>query len=74
MEQIPKIVDDWNPDAITRYWSDQPWINDNTEQNYFGKECGVYSYKAHCKPVVPVDAKFIFFHGKPRPWRLGWEV
>lgn len=28
---------------------------------------GVYSYKKHCRPVVPADARVVAFHGSPRP-------
>jgi len=28
---------------------------------------GIYSYKHHCKEVIPEDASIIVFHGHPRP-------
>ena len=33
---------------------------------------GVYSYKVHCKESIPLDAKVICFHGKPRPKEVNY--
>lgn len=35
---------------------------------------GIYSYKKHCRDVLPKDAKIVLFHGKPRPHQVqsGW--
>lgn len=32
------------------------------------------SWKVHCAPTgrVPEGARIIIFHGKPRPWEVGW--
>lgn len=65
-------------------WGDQGFINDHTpvsmdrwQRKHPGK---VVSYKHHCrpgvdprlqiigKPVVPVGASVICYHGAPRPW------
>jgi len=32
----------------------------------------VYSYKMHCKRGIPQDAEIVCFHGKPRPWDVGF--
>lgn len=34
--------------------------------------CRVYSWKIHCKRGVPADADVVCFHGKPRPWEVGF--
>lgn len=33
---------------------------------------GIYSYKLHCKPKPPEDARIILFHGRPRPHEVNW--
>ena len=32
----------------------------------------VYSWKIHCKKGIPKDAEVVCFHGKPRPWDIGY--
>jgi hypothetical protein len=32
----------------------------------------VYSWKIHCKRGIPEDAEVVCFHGKPRPWDIGY--
>lgn len=68
-KSMPEVWERWNQDARP-YWSDQPFLNQEIEWNPVGTDYGVYSYKAHCKEGVPHDARFVFFHGKPRPWEL----
>lgn len=31
----------------------------------------VVSWKVHCSKGIPLDARIICFHGKPRPWEVG---
>lgn len=32
----------------------------------------VYSWKVHCKRGIPADADVVCWHGKPRPWHVGY--
>ncbi len=32
----------------------------------------VYSWKVHCKRGIPADADVVCWHGKPRPWDVGY--
>ncbi len=64
-----------NPLYNPRSW-DQHYINRRLQhykikliQSEFS---GVYSYKVHCLKGIPLDAKVICFHGKPRPKEVNY--
>ncbi len=52
------------------------WVNEgifpHVEARILQDHCaGFYSYKKHVRDKkLPRDARVIYFHGKPRPWRL----
>lgn len=57
-------------------WGDQGFISHNTpveprawQDLLPGK---VVSWKHHCKDGIPEEASIICFHGKPRPWEVGF--
>lgn len=51
-------------------WGDQAFIRDHLGRvpDTFGLE--YRSYKMHCRQQVPAGTKVVYFHGKPRPWRV----
>lgn len=58
------------------YDGDQEWIREQLAQRGTSviaaqNVCpGIYSYKHHCREVLPPDARVVCFHGRPRPHEL----
>jgi hypothetical protein len=57
-------------------WGDQGFLNgfwSGRAARWQGVLPGhVSSWKVHCRQGVPPDTRIIVFHGKPRPWEVGW--
>lgn len=57
------------------FGSDQAWIAHVLGPNEatWSKSDGAYSYRMQVekKPILPSNAKIVFFHGKPDPWEAG---
>lgn len=58
-------------------WGDQGFIEQLAyPRTYWQTEVPgqVVSYKKHClyKKFAPPGARVVCFHGKPRPWEIGW--
>ncbi len=57
-------------------WGDQGFLNTfwgRTARRWDRALPGqVVSYKVHCRKGVPEGARVVVFHGKPRPWAIGW--
>jgi hypothetical protein len=68
------IYDQFSADDIMRFpGGDQEYISNalaanHKSPNFFQDTFkGIYSYKRECRHSVPVDARIICFHGRPRP-------
>lgn len=68
----------WDPSLIDQYKrkgvGDQAFLEDlwlGTARYFQDVVPGqVVSYKVHCRPNIPADARVVCFHGKPRPWQV----
>ena len=51
-------------------------IKEITPSFYQDSIKGIYSYKKECRELLPLDARVICFHGKPRPVdvQVSWVV
>lgn len=68
-----RIYDAMPPRPNPEDW-DQRHIAKFVNPRYIQDEMPVYSYKKHCKSMVPENAVAVCFHGKPRPWQAGGWV
>lgn len=71
----PEVWDTFSRDTITRAYSAGFRGSDQAVMSYLLPDAarwigadGVYSYRAHCAYRLPVDARIVMFHGKPKPW------
>jgi len=51
-------------------WGDQEWITKLRNADKVAvrpMDCGIYSYKYHCRHGLPDDASIVVFHGDPKP-------
>jgi hypothetical protein len=44
-----------------------------TQPHVLLDDCGIYSYKAHCRGGVPADARIVYFHGREKPHELSHD-
>ena len=75
------LYEDFQKDIIGQYpRGDQAYVSDKIREVGIRPEWvqtlfpGIYSYRRACRNSLPADARFICFHGKPRPHevRRGW--
>jgi hypothetical protein len=73
----PEVWDDFSPGRGRRRGpgTDQAWVREalGPDMPTWDAGDGVLSYKSHCRPNLPGNARVVFFHGNPKPWALdGW--
>ena len=75
------LYEDFQKDIIGQYpRGDQAYVSDKIREVGIRPEWvqilfpGIYSYRRACRNRLPADARFVCFHGKPRPHevRKGW--
>jgi hypothetical protein len=72
-----RLYTEFSPSLIRQYrtperWGDQGYIEDRVEaEDAWSLFPGFVSYKKHCRPKIPDEARVICFHGRPRPWACG---
>ena len=58
-----------------RWWGDQGFIDRYAGARAYWQDLipgSVVSFKKHCANGVPDGASVVAFHGRPRPWEVGW--
>lgn len=63
------LYDDFSPQVMNRLAGDQDWISERIPAATFPKDWCV-SYKHQCHYSVPLGARVVVFHGRPKPWDL----
>ena len=64
----------WVPEVALRLHGDQDWITEMEPDWPLFPEGWCVSFKKHCTPKVPPDARVVCFHGTPKPHEVltGW--